>query len=254
MIERSSPAIAASLHTAAEIRPFTTAFAPPQSLNHGPTTIEPYQVCALRITLLSTELEALASAWSVDQIGEIMLEGMHWRVERVARSSDEHPWAGQSSYDQLITEAMGRAATADGRWDLEFATPVTFRQRGKNQPLPTADLVFGSLLDRWNTSAPMPLPPSLREAVEAQVAVSNVDLRSVVLPTKGGALQIGVVGSCGYTLVGRDRTWVASLDLLSRFAFYSGIGAGTTRGFGMSRLRERLHGRPAKKVQTAEHA
>ena len=143
--------------------------------------------------------------------------------------------------------AMSRAATLAGRWELEFTTPVTFRQGGKNQPLPTADLVFGSLLERWNANAPMPLPPTLREAVATQVAVSRVDLRSVALPTKGNGLQIGVIGSCGYTLVGRDRSWVGALDLLSRFAFYSGIGAGTTRGFGMARLRESRHPQPARR-------
>lgn len=249
-IEAAAPELAVDLHREGTLRPFTTAFAPPQTINRGPISIEPEQHLALRISLLSSELETLAATWSAAGLGELILDGMRWQVSRIVRSNEEHPWAGQISYEQLITEAMSRAASLDGRWMLEFATPLTFRQRGKNQPLPTADLVFGSLLERWNRLAPMPLPETLRATVDEQVAVSKVELRSVAMPTKGGALQVGVVGRCGYTLTGRDRSQVGALDLLSRFAFYSSIGAGVTRGFGLSRPLEQ---RPARPRQPAHN-
>jgi len=254
LIERDAPDVAARLHGQGELRPFTTTFVPSQSLGQGPTMVSPAQTCALRVTLLSKELEALATGWSAERLGELVLQGVHWRLERVARSAAEHRWAGQVSYDQLVTQATGQAGAEVGRWELEFATPVTFRQRGKNQPLPMADLVFGSLLERWNAASPLPLPVTLRGAVEAQVAVSSLDLRSVMLPTKGGALQVGSVGRCGYTLIGRDRTWQVGLDLLCSFAFYSGIGAGTTRGFGLARLSDRSVGRVRAALPTRRAA
>ena len=122
------------------------------------------------------------------------------------------------------------------RWALEFASPVTFRQRGLNQPLPLPELVFGSLLDKWNALAPLPLPDEIRGFVAEHVAISGLDLRSVMVPIKGGALQIGAVGRCAYTIARGDHAWAGALDLLARFAFYSGVGAGAARGFGQARL------------------
>ena len=68
------------------------------------------------------------------------------------------------------------------------------------------------------------------------IAVSRFDLRSRAEPTKGGVPQIGAVGRITCTAVNRDRYWCACIDALARFAFYSGIGAGATRGYGQARL------------------
>ena len=86
------------------------------------------------------------------------------------------------------------------------------------------------------TLAPLPLPDEIRDFVAEHVAISGLDLRSVMVPIKGGALQIGAVGRCAYTIARGDHAWAGALDLLARFAFYSGVGAGAARGFGQARL------------------
>jgi CRISPR-associated endoribonuclease Cas6 len=141
------------------------------------------------------------------------------------------------------------AQRSGGRWVLDFVTPVTFRQRGRNQPLPLPELVFGSLLDRWNALAPIPLLDEARQFVTEALVVNQFELRAVVAPTKGGAVQVGAIGRCGYTALSSDRYGLACVEALARFAFYSGVGAGTARGFGQTRL---ATDRPAAFVRPAQ--
>ncbi len=147
--------------------------------------------------------------------------------------------------------ALRVAGAAPRRWALEFISPVTFRHERTNHPLPLPELVFGSLLDKWNALAPLPLPSELH-AVAAGLVVSNFELRSLAVPTKGGALQIGAVGRCAYSAVQQNVAWLAEIDLLARFAFYGGVGAGTARGFGQTRLIAAERDRPCARRLSAD--
>lgn len=200
--------------------------------------VAPERAYGLRITALTPAVEAIVTRWSAEQLDALDLDGLLWRVSKVERRADEHRWAGVKTYDELAAPALLRGADGPHRWTFEFASPVTFRQRGMNQPLPTPDLVFGSLLEKWNRFAPIALPEELRRFAAECLAVSRFDLRSLAEPTKGGALQIGAVGLCTYTATNHDRYWLACLEPLAQFAFYSGVGAGTARGFGRTRLVE----------------
>lgn len=190
----------------------------------------------LRVTLLNPALEALAAAWHAAAVSPLDLDGLLWDVTAVTADPAAHPWAGYASYEDLAAPALLRAAGSPARWTFEFAAPVTFRQRGLNQPLPTADLTFGSLLDKWNAFAPLALPEEVRRFAAECIAVSRFDLASRAEPTKGGVPQVGAVGQVTYVAVHRDRYWLACIDTLARFAFYSGVGAGAARGFGRARL------------------
>ncbi|HWQ11201.1 MAG TPA: CRISPR system precrRNA processing endoribonuclease RAMP protein Cas6 [Roseiflexaceae bacterium] len=200
--------------------------------------VTPDRTYWLRLTLLTPELEALVEGWTPEAIGVLDLDGTAWRVEALAADEATHPWAGRASYEGLAAPALLRAAGGPTRWTLEFAAPVTFRQRGLTMPLPLPDLVFGSLLDRWNAFAPLALPEEVRRFAAECVAVSRFELRSQAPLGKGGAPQIGAVGRCTYTAVNRDRYWLACVETLARFALYGGVGAGTARGFGQVRLLE----------------
>jgi CRISPR-associated endoribonuclease Cas6 len=199
--------------------------------------VNPARGYELRVTLLDSSLEALAVRWTPEALPQLRMDGIGWRVERVTAAGEAHPWAGQAGFDELLGGAMRDVARGQSaRWTIEFATPLTFRQHGRNQPLPLPDLVFGSLLGRWNALAPLPLPDDIRSFVADALAVSRFDLRSAVVPAKGGAIQIGAVGRCVYAATSRDRYGLACVEALARFAFYSGVGAGTARGFGQARL------------------
>ena len=194
---------------------------------------------AVRITALEPALEALVATWTAASMGALLLVRQEFAVERVVHTATDHLWAGQQGYEAMLQEVMLGPGAPPSRWVLQFDSPVTFRQRGMNQPLPLPDLVFGSLLDKWNWLSPLPLPEAeVRAFVSAGVAVNRFALRSAVVPTKNRAVQIGAVGRCTYVAMGRDRAMLAYLDVLARFAFYCGMGAGTARGFGRTRCGE----------------
>jgi len=236
LVAAADPALAARLHDDEGLKPITVSNVLGMAARGPTATVSPEHEYGLRVTLLSPEVEPIVANWTPAAIGTLDLDGQEWRVERVTTAATDHPWAGQASYEGLAAPALLRAEGGPTRWVLEFAAPVTFRQRGLNMPLPTPDLVFGSLLDKWNAFAPLALPEEVRRFAAECLAVSRFELHSVAEPAKNGALQIGAVGRCTYAAVNRDRYWLACIETLAQFAFYSGVGAGTARGFGRARV------------------
>lgn len=235
LIRDADPGLAARIHDDEGVKPLTVSNV--IGLGAGKfTQVDPARRYGLRVTLLTEDLEAIAEDWTPQALGELDLDGHGWRVLARATRSDEDPWAGTARYEELAAPLLERPASLPARWEFTFASPVTFRRKGVNMPLPLPELVFGSLLEKWNAFAPLALPDEARRYAEECLAVSRFTLRSVAGGTSGGALQIGAVGQCGYVAAVRDRYWQACITTLARLALYSGIGAATTRGFGQARL------------------
>lgn len=239
LIQQADADLAEQMHADTQVRPFTVSNLWELPGKASSAEVSPERTYTLRVTLLTPTLEALAAAWTPDTLGTLTLGSSTWHMLHSTANPTLHPWAGHIAYEELAAGVLLTPGEPPTRWELEFASPVTFRQRGVNQPFPTPDLVFGSLLEKWNTAAALELPAEeVRLFASTGMAVSWFDLRSVVVPTKGKALQVGAVGRCTYTAVERgDRYWLACADILARFAFYSGVGAGTARGMGQTRLR-----------------
>ena len=128
-----------------------------------------------------------------------------------------------------------------------FSSPTTFRSGGRFLPFPLPELIFGSLLDRWQTFAPIALHPEVRRFAEEAVVLSQYKLRTRSMPYKQGSKkqddqgqrggwQIGFTGRVVYTVMNPDRYWLNVLHLLATFAFYSGVGYQTGTGLGQVRL------------------
>lgn len=258
LIARSDAALAQSIHDIPRLKPLTASNLLDIDKNAPTAVVSSEQDYHVRITVLSPELEALAAGWNRTTVPELEIDGLTWRVSRFTANPAEHPWAGRQSYDAIAKAALLRAEHMPSRWTLEFASPVTFRQRAVNQPLPLPELVFGNLLDRWNEFAPLSLPDDVRAYAADCMGVNQFDLRSAAERTKKNALQIGSIGYCTYAALTPNHFWQACIDTLAHFAFYSGVGAGTARGFGLTRLRasgappaRQPGGRPARGLAPA---
>lgn len=237
-VARSDPTLAERLHQENTLRPFTITNLRELSGTTATLKVSPEQTYTLRLTLFDPALEALVREWTSTTLGTTTLNESTWQFTACTSDPAADPWAGQQHFDEMAAAVLLSPHNPSTRWEFEFATPVTFRQRGLNQPFPTPDLVFGSLLERWNAFGPLPFPDEVREFVSSAVAVSRFDLRSVAVPIKGNAVHIGAVGRCTYTAVERgDRYLLACLHILAQFAFYSGIGSGAARGAGQARMR-----------------
>ncbi|MEZ4726037.1 MAG: CRISPR system precrRNA processing endoribonuclease RAMP protein Cas6 [Caldilineaceae bacterium] len=102
-------------------------------------------------------------------------------------------------------------------------------------PLPLPTLLFGSLVERWNTFSTVTLDPAMRDFSSEQIAISHYKLQSTPVEQKGGGLAIGGTGKVTYRALGGDRYWLALFQLLADFALYSGAGVKTTSGMGQVR-------------------
>lgn len=180
---------------------------------------------ALRLAFLDGDLHARLSPALWDLVGkDIVLGTQRFRVGAVLEA--DHPWAGLSTYPRLFQ------GPAESDYPLRFTSPTFFKRKGTHYPLPEPKLVFGSLYERFKAYAPIEPPEELPELFD-RITLRKAELhtRSIEHETRG----VGVVGTAVYHLPrasGKDTRW---LTALWRFAFYSGVGAKTTMGFGMVR-------------------
>jgi len=146
-----------------------------------------------------------------------------------------HPWAGIADYQELAAEHLLTTGDPPNWVSLRFDSPTSFKSGGMQVPIPTPDLVFGSLVDRWNLFSPIPLSDEMREFSRTCVAISRYELRSAPIPHKVGSFRVGGVGEVTYTALAGDRYWHGAMQMLADFAKFSGVGVQTTNGMGQVR-------------------
>ena len=247
-VRRSDAALAEELHAGDGLRPFTASNLIGYSPKRGLSAARTY---TLRFTALTKPVaEALLmqsglipNLRSSDQSGEqalsvgsmVRLDTASLRIEAAICDPAQHPWAAVTTYEALSAPWLLARSTPERRLALEFNSPTTFRSHERHMPVPLPELVFGSLLDRWNAFAPVAFPPELRRYAEACLAMSAYRLRSHAVLVKDAGIRIGAVGWARYATLSYDRYWMSLIHLLAGYAFYAGVGAGTAVGMGQCR-------------------
>lgn len=237
-IERSQPELARALHEGSGLRPFTTS----SLLGHFPGgRADAGQTYTLRFTALQADvssalLTATTSGGGLAPGDQVDLAGQAFRVLSATGDPGAHPWAGTDSYAGVTAARLVDGSAVGRQISLMFASPTSFRSQGRTMPLPLPELVFGSLLERWNAFSPLALPEEVRRFVAECLAVSRFDLETRPVPGKEGALRVGAVGRITYATLNYDRYWLSLLQALAAFARYSGVGAGTSSGMGQCRM------------------
>ncbi len=180
----------------------------------------------LRLTCLTEEVYAALSPALWRRVGlEVRLGEDTYRIKAVLEA--EHPWAGLVTWPRLF---QGEAGPDLG---LEFASPTFFRRQGANYPLPEPRLVLGSLIERWNAHAPTPVPPGVAARLVEATTLRYLNGRTV--SAVGHDRTVGFRGRVTYHLPRASAEEARWLAALGRFAFFSGVGAKTTLGFGQVR-------------------
>jgi CRISPR-associated endoribonuclease Cas6 len=137
--------------------------------------------------------------------------------------------------DQVAVLTWAQAAAAGGMdaWCLRFVTPTTFRRGNLFTPWPAPKAVLGSLRAAWRRFAPPDLPPLILELTPEPVWVTDIDGANQVLKVNDRTVS-GFVGRIRFAADAPDPV-AAAIDQLVRLAPFAGVGAYTTRGFGMTR-------------------
>lgn len=235
VVRQSNPALAERLHAESALRPYTVSNLMGRFARESGAPL-PGQTYWLRWTSLTAEVttELLRFAEKVNGAG-LDVDRIPFRVLTAATQAEAQPWAGLDAYAALGGRFLP-GVEIPRRVSFQFASPVVFKSGGLSHPLPTASLVFNSLIEKWNAFAPLALMPELRRYAEECLAVSRFDLESRPVPLKEGGLRIGAVGQITFTTTNFDRFWMGQIHALAAFALFCGIGAGTTQGLGQGRL------------------
>ena len=148
-------------------------------------------------------------------------------------SAAGHPWAAAASYQELFDGSL--ADPPPETLSLRFCSPTTFRTREGNLPFPLPALVFRTLVQKWNLFAPIDLGGFLA-ALETAVRVQAYHCQTHRLHL-GRHGEVGFTGTACFDLRGLGDPLLAKVaGCLGAYAFYGGIGAKTTMGFGQARV------------------
>jgi len=252
-VRQADPALAERLHEPNAPRPFTvSALRGLGRPSGGQVTLEPGQEVWLRVTSFEPELSQRLLEQVVPALpAEVRLAETVFALKKATCDPQEHPWAGQTTFEALAQEHLLGIRKPDRKLTLRFASPTTFRRTrgetsltddqgrayqvaGHNVALPLPGLVFDSYLRRWNAFAPVALHPDVKRYAQECVAISRYRLQTVLVEF-GAARQVGFVGHCQFIALVHDPYWQRLLNLLAAFAFYAGTGHKTTRGLGQTR-------------------
>ncbi len=226
------PQLAQALHDGDGPRPFTCSSLLGGRRNGGVSPETPY---TLRYTALAPDLAALLpTLFQPDS--SVELDGVPFKVQSATTDPAAHPWAQATTYQDLSARwLLGREAPA-ARLALHLASPTAFKSNDKTIVFPSPDLVFGSLLDKWNAFAPVAIPQETRRFAAECLAVSRYRLSTIAAPFKSeGIVKFGAVGTITYSILNHDRYWMSIIHLLADYAQFAGIGAGAALGMGQAR-------------------
>ncbi len=240
-VAERDPALAERLHAADERRPFTCSSLVGVRMERVngelKAVVVPGRPLFLRYTGLTAEISEHLIRWAEAPPRVVEIEGAWLALQGATLDPSVHPWAGQTTYQALLRKTLPTEEPLPRHLELEFFSPTAFHSGGRNVPLPLPDLVYGSLLEKWNEFAPATVSPEVRRFAQECLAISRYELSTRSVPGKGGGMQIGFVGYCRYTVLRADPYWVGILRALTDYAFYAGVGYQTTTGMGQVRRR-----------------
>lgn len=234
VVWQADPALAEALHAESSLRPYTVSSLL-GTFARGSGAPLPGETYWLRWTGLTAQVSGALARFAQSAAGRALeLDHLPFSVGAV-HITEAQPWAGSASYAALGGRYLP-GVDLPKRVTFQLSSPAVFKSGGLSHPLPTASLVFNSLIEKWNAFAPVALMPELRRYAEECLAVSRFDLESRAAPLKEGGLRIGAVGRVTFTATNPDKFWLGQVHALAAFALFSGLGAGTAQGLGQCRL------------------
>ncbi len=151
----------------------------------------------------------------------------------------------QTPYSELAAHEPARSIR------LTFLTPTYFKQSESGAPtryfpLPDPNRVFRGLIERWNAFANWQgIDERVRSELLAAIEISDLDIRAerMLKDRPGGpngkeSFILGFVGAVEFTLSPDAPVQSArAFGAIGAFAAFTGVGHGTTRGFGACETR-----------------
>ncbi|OKH17964.1 CRISPR-associated endoribonuclease Cas6 [[Limnothrix rosea] IAM M-220] len=193
--------------------------------------------CWWRVTLLDDSLFGkLAHLWlNVNrqepwQLGSARLD----IVSILSNPQPQQPWANFISYEKLYEQALdgtdSQTSQAAKKINFRFCTPTAFRKSKYDVSLPDRDLIFRSLLKRWNQYSQNPF--EFTETIFESIYPSFFNIKTEIVGDKRSKF-IGCMGDISFSILGDvDPQIIKQINTLANFSFYAGVGRKTPMGMG----------------------
>ncbi|MCC6299415.1 MAG: CRISPR system precrRNA processing endoribonuclease RAMP protein Cas6 [Anaerolineales bacterium] len=221
------------LHDGNESRPYTVSdLKGTFHAQRGFNLVEAGQSAWFRATSLTDAQTRMLESVCADVQGKMFTLGhVKFQVTGVAA---KHPWAGRTTYSELVEKYFRREHVPETVFEMEFASPTAFRDDGLRVPFAAPELAFRFWLRRWNKFSQASLPQAVKDIKQARVILSRYQLGTSVFHYEGEK-WIGFLGRCHYRVLADDEFWARLCGLLTDFAFFCGTGKSTTFGMGQTR-------------------
>jgi CRISPR-associated endoribonuclease Cas6 len=250
LVHAVDPDLSVELHEGNTLRNYAIGVIRPRlHLEARRDRVTGFHEMTLRLACLDDRIYPAIAHWAMNASGSaavFRLGRTDFQITRILVTSQSgEPWAGYATFDQLLQRASDRVTLIQ----LEFATPVCFRQGSLDEPVPLPRHVFGGLARRWNAAfhnqLPLPLevpgeadsPEGLLKWIEAHVVLIHpFEFCSGILDEGGGRKVTGFVGRATYRIIGNPGpAFVYFINLLADAAFFMGLGKKTSYGCGTVR-------------------
>lgn len=181
----------------------------------------------LRISILQQQLiQPLLKGIEQQETKELILGKFPFVIRQIYTIPQSHKLAQLTDYYSLALYS-----SILNEIKLNFLSPTSFKQKQGIQTFPLPELVFDSLLRKWNHFAPVEL--HFPDDIDWNCLVSAYELKTFALKLEGGA-EIGTQGWVKYCFKEPQQARIASI--LANFAFYAGVGRKTSMGMGQTQL------------------
>lgn len=227
-LKQYSSELASKIHNQTEQRPFS--LSPPLGdceFRQGYVVVSPGTTMTFGLAFLSEEL----LAGSISAFLSVLQEGQVLSLSRkpVILQNLDLCKGSFSTFSKILSNASATPVIT-----LEFVTPTSFRKNEIQVVFPGPELVFSSLLKRWNTFSEMKIPEE-HATYFPSIKVSSYDLRTQLVHFSRYKI-IGFKGKVEYELPGNaSEGFLRDVNSLANFASYSGVGVKTAMGMGQVR-------------------
>jgi CRISPR-associated endoribonuclease Cas6 len=249
LLQQASAAKGDEVHGVEGLKPFSTALLLNERQRRA-EYIRAGEEVKIRFTFLDDSLYPLLARYFLStpdlNFDLVRTELTVARILSTPQSGEE--WAGCASFEGI----HANASDTEKQFSFQFVTPTFFKRGGGPTypdlivPLPLPDLVFGSLLRNWNqfSSSSFMEANLLREICGHHLEMTHHRITAqharLVFPRDDGQYRTttfpGFIGSCAFRLVElHDQSIIKTLNVLADFAFFAGVGAKTTMGFGVAK-------------------
>lgn len=241
-VAKLSPEMATELHEENGIKPFTVSELEPVNLKDIKKMREKGDSCYCieegfrfywRVTALNEELLRLLLKIRVGN--EIRVNRALFVIERILVSPDDYENSGILDENELIAQCLNVRSVTEITFC--FTSPVSFHTDRQDMPLPKPELIFGSVVDKWN-QCNMPIPLKRTEIIELAHSCSLVKWNGKTIRRFYGENHgiTGFMGRFTFNLSRLQENEKRLCLLLAQFSVFSGVGRLTGQGMGQSRV------------------